>query len=183
MPLSSNFSITGVGEYRLSEELHNPAHTAAGADLSYSSGEWTLSLGYLHQITGNREENPNITQLARLTAGYAHRFGRSTLLVRGRLEDTLTAGSNPWHLRLRAEYRWATDNLRPISYLYTNNEVFYQFSNQELFRNRFQAGINLRFTQQFNTRVYYQYQNTKNPPPTAPKVIDALGILAIYAFE
>jgi len=177
--LSSNFSVTIVSQLRLSEELSNPAHTALGADLNYKTGEWTLSLGYIHQVTGNREENPNISQLARLTATYAHRFGRGTLLVRGRVQDTLTASSNPWQLRLRAEYRWATDNVGPISYLYANNEVFYQFSNNGLFRNRFQAGVHLILAQQFNARVYYQYQDTKN---NAPKVIHALGVLAVYTF-
>ena len=75
-----------------------------------------------------------------------------------------------------------TANLGPISILFANNEVFYQFSNDQLSRNRLQAGVNLRVTQQFNARVYYQYQNTKNAPPTAPKVIDSLGIVATYTF-
>lgn len=180
-PLSSNFSITGIGQLRLSEELSNPTLTALGIDVNYKfGGTWTVSLGYLHQVTGNREENPNVTQLARLTATYAYTFGRSTLLVRGRLQDDLTASSDPWVLRLRAEYRWATDHLGPIAYLYTNDEVFYQFSNGELFRNRFQVGANLIFMQQFTARVYYQYQNTKN---NEPKVINALGILAVYTFD
>jgi predicted porin len=180
-PLSSNFSITGIGQLRLSEELSNPALTALGMDVNYKfGGTWTISLGYLHQVTGNREENPNVTQLLRLTATQAYQFGRGTLLVRGRLQDDLTASSDPWVLRLRAEYRWATDNLGPIAYLYTNDEVFYQFSNEELFRNRFQVGANLTFTQRFNARVYYQYQNTKN---NEPKVINALGILAVYTFD
>jgi predicted porin len=180
-PLSSNFSITGIGQLRVSDEPPNPALTALGMDVNYKfGGTWTLSLGYLHQVTGNREENPNITQLVRLTSTYAYKFGRSTLLVRGRLQDNLTSSSNPWQVRLRAEYRWATDNLGPIAYLYTNDEIFYQFSNQELFRNRFQVGANLNFTQRLSARVYYQYQNTKN---NEPKVINALGILAVYAFD
>ena len=89
VPLSGNFSITAVGQLRLSEELYNPSHTAVGADRNYGTGEWTLSVGYVHQITSNREENPNITELARLTATSAHRFGRSSLLVRGRSRTTL----------------------------------------------------------------------------------------------
>jgi hypothetical protein len=180
-PISSNFSVTGVSQLRVSDEPPNPALTALGGDVNYKfGGTWTVSLGYLHQVTGNREENPNITQLVRLTASYTYKFGRSTLVLRGRLQDNLTSSSNPWHLRLRAEYRWATENLGPVSYLYTNDEVFYQFSNQQLFRNRFQLGANLIFTQRFNARVYYQYQNTTN---NEPKVINALGILAVYSFE
>jgi hypothetical protein len=180
-PLSSIFSITGIGQLRVSDEPPNPALTSLGMDVNYMfGGSWTLSLGYVHQVTGNREENPNVTQLARLTATYAYKFGRSTLLLRGRLQNNITSSSNPWQARLRAEYRWATDNLGPIAYLYANDEVFYQFSNQELFRNRFQVGTNLSFAPRFNARVYYQYQNTTN---NEPKVINALGILAVYAFD
>ena len=87
---------------------------------------------------------------------------------------------DPWLLRLRAEYRWEPENLGIVSYLYANDEVFYQLSNEELFRNRFQVGANLIFTEAFSARVYYQYQNTKN---NEPKVINALGILAVYAFD
>jgi hypothetical protein len=178
-PLSSVFSITGIGQLRVSDEPPNPALTALGMDVNYTfSGAWTVSLGYMHQVSSNREENPNITQLARLTATYAYKFGRSTLLVRSRLQYDFN--SSAWHLRLRAEYRFATDHFGPLSYLYTNNEVFYQFSNQELYRNRFQVGTNLIFTQRCSARVYYQYQNTKN---NEPKVVNALGILAVYALD
>jgi hypothetical protein len=180
-PLSSVFSITGIGQLRGSDEPPNPALTSLGMDMNYKfGGTWTVSLGYLHQVTGNREENPNVTQLARLTATYAHKFGRSTLLVRSRLQNNITSSSNPWQLRLRAEYRWATEKLGPVAYLYVNDEVFYEFSNSELFRNRFQVGTNLIFTQRFGARVYYQYQNTKN---NEPKVINALGVLAVYALD
>jgi predicted porin len=180
-PLSSNFSVTGIGQLRVSDDPPNPALTALGMDVNYKfGGSWTVSLGYLHQVTGNREENPNITQLLRLTTSYAYKFGRSTLVLRGRFQDNLTSSSNPWVLRLRAEYRWATDHLGPIAYLYANDEVFYQFSSQEWFRNRFQVGANLTFTQRFSARVYYQYQNTTN---NEPKVINALGVLALYAFD
>lgn len=181
VPVSSNFSVTGWGQLRLSEELSNPSHTALGMDVNYKfGGAWTVSLGYLHQVNGNTEDNPNVTQTARLTSTYTHQFGRSTLVVRGRVQNNITSSSNPWQLRLRAEYRWAPGNLGIVSYLFTNDELFYQLSNGELFRNRFQVGANLIFTQAFSARVYYQYQNTKN---NEPKVINALGILAVYAFN
>jgi Protein of unknown function (DUF2490) len=180
-PVSSNFSITGLGQLRLSEEMSNPSLTALGMDVNYKfGGAWTVSLGYLHQVTGNREDNPNVTQLLRLTTSYAYKFGRSTLVLRCRVQNDLTSSSNPWLLRLRAEYRWATENLGPVAYLFTNDEVFYQFSNDEFFRNRFQLGANLTFAQRWNARVYYQYQNTTN---NEPKVINALGILAVYTFD
>jgi hypothetical protein len=180
-PVSSVFSVTGIGQLRASDEPPNLAQTALGMDVNYKfGGTWTVSLGYLHQVSGSLDNLPHVTQLARLTATYAYRFGRSTLLVRGRLQNDLTASGNPWLVRLRAEYRWATENLGPVAYLYTNDEVFYQLSNNELFRNRFQVGTNLIFTQGFSARVYYQYQNTKN---NEPKVINAFGVLAVYAFD
>lgn len=180
-PVSSNFSITGIGQLRVSDEPPNPALTALGMDVNYKfGGAWTVSLGYLHQVTGNREEDPNVTQLVRLTTSYAYKLGRSTLVLRGRVQNDLTSNSNPWVLRLRAEYRFATDDLGPVAYLYANDEVFYRASAQEWYRNRFQVGANLIFTQRFSARVYYQYQNTTN---NEPKVINALGVLAVYAFD
>jgi Protein of unknown function (DUF2490) len=101
-------------------------------------------------------------------------------VLRGRVQDNITSSSNPWQLRLRAEYRWAPQHPGLLAFLFVNDEVFYQFSNEELFRNRFQLGANLIFTEAFSARVYYQYQNTKN---NEPKVINALGVLAVYAFD
>jgi len=180
-PLGDSFSVTGIAQLRLSETLPNPTYSASGLDLNYKTGSWTFSLGYRHQVTGDRgqEENPNITQLVRLTGTHAWRFGRSTVLFRTRIENTLTASSNPWRVRLRGEYRWATEGLGPISYLFTNDEVYYQFSNDEWFRNRFQAGMNLIATKRTGVRLYYQRQDTKNSTPGA---INALGVLAAINF-
>lgn len=63
-PLASDITITGLGQFRLRETLSNPTLTALGADVNYKKGEWTLSLGYRHQVTGNRQgEDINVTQL------------------------------------------------------------------------------------------------------------------------
>ena len=180
-PLATNTTITGVAQLRLSETLPNPILTALGADLNYKLGEWTLGIGYRHEVTGNRQgEEPNITQVLRLPATWARRFGRSTVAIRTMVQDTLTASSNPWRMRLRAEYRWATETWGPIAYLYANDEVFYQFSDDEFYRNRFQAGLNLRFGERTSLRVYYQRQDSKNQTPGA---INALGLLAAYDFD
>jgi Protein of unknown function (DUF2490) len=180
-PVATNTTLTGIGQLRLSESLPNPILTALGADLNYKTGEWTLTLGYRHQLTGDRQgEEINVTQVLRLSATWARRFGRSTIAVRTLLEDTLTASSNPWRLRLRGEYRWATEDWGPISYLYSNDEVFYQFSDDEFWRNRFQAGLNLRCGKRTSLRLYYQRQDSKNQTPGA---INALGVLAAIDFD
>jgi len=180
-PIAANTSITGIGQLRLSETLPNPTLTALGADVNYKDGEWTVSLGYRHQLTGNRQgEEVNVTQVALLTATWARRFGRSTLAIRTRVEDTLTASGNPWRARLRAEYRWATEDWGPISYLYTSDEVFYQFSDDEFWRNRFQAGLNFAFGKRTSLRTYYQRQDSRDQTPGA---INALGLLAVLNFD
>ena len=180
-PVADNITITGIGQLRLSESLSNPILTALGADLNYKTGEWTLGIGYRHEVTGNRQgETPNITQVVRLPVTWARRFGRSTVAIRLMPQNTLTASSNPWRLRLRAEYRWATENWGPISYLYSNDEVFYQFSDNALFRNRFQAGLNLRFGERTSLRLYYQRQDSTNQTPGA---INALGVLVAINFD
>jgi Protein of unknown function (DUF2490) len=180
-PVADNTTITGIGQLRLSESLSNPILTALGADLNYKTGEWTLGVGYRHEVTGNRQgENPDITQVVRLPVTWARRFGRSTVAIRFMPQNTLTASSNPWRLRLRAEYRWATENWGPISYLYSNDEVFYQFSDNELFRNRFQAGLSLRCGERTSLRLYYQRQDSNNQTPGA---INALGVLAAIDFD
>ena len=174
-PVADNLTITGIGQLRLSESLSNPILTALGADLNYKTGEWTLGIGYRHEITGNRQgEEPDVTQVVRLPVTWARRFGRNTVAIRLMPQNTLTASSDPWRLRLRAEYRWATENWGPISYLYSSDEVFYQFSDNALYRNRFQAGFNLRFGERTSLRLYYQRQDSTNQTPGA---INALGVL------
>src|SRR5215469_6205636 len=145
VPLTERVMITAITQLRLSETLPNPSQTAGGLDLSYKEGEWTVTAGYRHQLTGDRiNEDPNVTQEARGSATYAHRFGRNTVAVRLLLVDTITASNNPWRARLRVEYRRATVGPGPVSYWYVNDEVFYQLSDSEFFRNRAQAGANLQ---------------------------------------
>lgn len=179
--LSSRFSVTGIAQLRLSETLSNPTLTASGVDFNYQAGDWTVSAGYRHQVTGNRiEEHPNVTQVALLMGSYARRFGRNTLAFRVRVENTISASSNPWRLRLRGEYRWATERAGPVSYLYVNDEGFYQASNNDWFRNRAQAGLNLVLGARSDMRVYYQRQDSNNSHPGA---INALGVLVTVAFK
>jgi hypothetical protein len=180
-PLSEQTSVTGTAQLRLSESLPNPIYTSGALDFNYQTGSWTLSAGYRHQVTGDRgeEDYPNITQLARLTATHAWRLGRGTLLFRTRLENTLTASSNPWRARFRGEYRWATQGWGPISSLFINDEVFYQFSDDGWFRNRFRVGANLIATKRTDVQLYYQRQDSNN---TTPGAINALGITATISF-
>jgi len=175
VPLRSDTSITGVGQLRLSESLSNPIFTALGADLNHGvSDEWTLGLGYRHELTPDRQgEDIKVTQIARVFAIWRHRFGRSTVIIRTRIDNILNASSNPWRVRVRGEYRWATPDLGFVSYLYTNDEVFYEFVDSEFFRNRFQAGLNVVFGKRTSMRVYYQRQDSKEQTPGA---INALGL-------
>jgi hypothetical protein len=180
-PLASDITITGIGQLRLSETISNPILTAAGADLNYKYREWLLSVGYRHQVTGNREgEDVNVTQLALVMGTWARRFGRSTIALRTRVENTITASGNPWRARFRAEYRWATEDWGLMSYLYTSDEVFYRFDKDEFWRNRFQAGCNLTFSKHTDLKLYYQRQDSKHQTPGA---INALGVLAAFTFE
>jgi hypothetical protein len=180
-PLASNTTITGIGQLRLSETLSNPILTTLGADVNYKYGEWTFSVGYRHQVTGNHEgEDINVTQIALAMGTWARRFGRSTIAVRTRVENTITASSNPWRARLRLEYRWATEGWGLMSYLYSSDEVFYRFDKDEFWRNRFQAGCNLTFGKRTAVKVYYQRQDSLHQTPAA---INALGVLAEVSFE
>jgi hypothetical protein len=180
-PLDSHTSVTGIGQLRLSETLSNPILTALGADVNYKQGEWLVSLGYRHQVTGNRQgEDVNVTQLGLLMATWARRFGRSTIALRTRVENTISASGNPWRARFRVEYRWATQELAPMSYLYTSDEVFYRFDEDEFWRNRFQAGCNVAFSRYMDLKLYYQRQDSRHQTPGA---INALGVLAVVTFE
>ena len=180
-PLASNTTITGIGQLRLSETLSNPVLTALGADVNYKYDEWTVSVGYRHQVTGNREgEDVNITQVALVMATWARRFGRGTIAIRTRVENTITASSNPWRARLRLEYRWATEGWGLVSYLYGSDEVFYRFDKDEFWRNRFQAGSNLTFSKHTDLKLYYQRQDSRHQTPAA---INALGVLAVVTFD
>jgi hypothetical protein len=181
-PLGGDTSITAVGQLRLSESLSNPIFTALGGDLNHKvSNEWTLGLGYRHELTPDRQgEDIKVTQVARVFAIWRRHFGRGTVIIRTRIENILNASGNPWRARVRAEYRWATPDWALVSYLYTNDEVFYEFADNEFFRNRFQAGLNLAFGTHTSLRVYYQRQDSKEQTPGA---INALGLQMAISFD
>jgi hypothetical protein len=185
-PLTPNTTITGIGRVRWSESLPNPTLTSLGFDLNYKTGDWTLSAGYRHELTPERPPETvdgasvKITQVALLMGTYVWRFGRNTLAFRLRFDDTINASSNPYRARFRAEYRWAVEGVRWMSYLYTNDEVFYEFQDEKFFRNRFQAGANLILTKRTSLKVYYLRQDSNNSTPGA---INALGLTAAATFE
>ena len=185
-PLADDLTITGIGRLRLSESLPNPTLTSLGADLNYKLADWTLSAGYRHEVTPERPpetvegKSVKITQVALLMGTYVRRFGRNTLAFRMRLDDTLNASSNPYRARLRVEYRWATEGVRWLSYLYTNDEVFYEFQDQKFFRNRFQAGVSLTLSERTDLKVFYLRQDSNNSTPGA---INALGLTLAVTFK
>ena len=67
-----------------------------------------------------------------------------------------------------------------MSYLYSNDELFYRFSDNEFWRNRFQAGLNLMLGERTGLRLYYQRQDSQHQTPGA---INALGVLAAITFD
>jgi len=185
-PLATNTTITGIARLRLSESEPIPTLLSPGVDLNYKAGEWTVSAGYRYDATAQREpetidgRSVKISQVALLMGRRAWRFGRNTLALRLRLDDTLTASSNPYRARIRLEYRWAPEGLRWVSYLFTSDEVFYEFQDQEFFRNRFRAGMNLTFTERTDLEVFYQRQDSNNSTPGA---INALGLTLDVTFK
>ena len=185
-PLGDDLTITGVGRLRFSESLQNPTLSSLGADLNYGLGRWTVSAGYHHEVTPERPpetidgKSVNITQLLRLMGSRAWRFGRNTLALRLRLDDTLNASSNPYRGRIRLEYRWAPEGPRWLSSLFTNDEVFYEFQDQKWYRNRFRAGANLTLTERTDLQVFFQRQDSNNSTPGA---INALGLTVDVTFK
>ncbi len=185
-PLASHTTITGIARLRFSETLANPVLASPGADVNYQLGRWTLSAGYRYDATAQREpetvggKSVKISQTALLTGKRSWRFGRNTLGLRLRLDDTLNASSNPYRARVRVEYRWATEGLRWVSYLFTNDEAFYEFQDQQWFRNRFKAGLNLTLTPRTDLQIYYLHQHSDN---STPATIDGLGLTCDVTFE
>jgi hypothetical protein len=185
-PLATNTTITGVARFRFSESLPNPTLASPGVDLNYKAGEWTLSAGYRYDATAQREpetvdgKTVKISQVALLMGKRAWRFGRNTLAVRLRLDDTINASSNPYRARFRGEYRWATEGIRWMSYVFANDEVFYEFQDEKWFRNRFRAGANLILSERTDLEVFYQRQDSNNSTPGA---INALGLTFDVTFK
>jgi hypothetical protein len=185
-PLATDTTITGIARMRFSESLPNPTLASPGVDLNYKAGVWTLSAGYRYDATAQREpetiggKSVKISQVALLMGSRSWRFGRSTLALRLRLDDTISASSNPYRARVRLEYRWATEGLRWVQYLFTNDEVFYEFQDQKWFRNRFRAGANLALTERTDLQVFYQRQDSNNSTPGA---INALGLTLDVTFK
>jgi hypothetical protein len=185
-PLATNTTITGIAKLRVSESLPNPTLTSLEADLNHKVGDWWLSIGYVHEATPVRPEETiggrevNIKQVIRLFGSRAWRFGRNTVALRLRLDDTLNASSNPYRARVRLEYRWATAGLSWMSYLFASDEVFYEFQDQDWFRNRFRAGVNLVLSERTDLLVFYQRQDSNNSTPGA---INALGLTLDVTFK
>ena len=185
-PLATNTTITGIAKARFSETLANPTLTALEADLNHKVGEWWLSIGYRHAATPERPEEEiggrdvKITQTLKLFGSRAWRFGRNTVALRLRLDDVLNASSNPYRARVRLEYRWATEGLDWMSYLFANDEVFYEFQDQQWYRNRLRAGANLVLTGRTDLQVFYQRQDSNNSTPGA---INALGLTIDVTFK
>lgn len=184
--LATNTTITGIARVRLSESLPNPTLASPGVDLNYEAGRWTVSAGYRYDATAQREpetidgKTVKISQVALLMGKRAWQFGRNTLALRLRLDDTINASSNPYRARIRLEYRWATEGPHWVSYLFTNDEAFYEFEDQKWFRNRFRAGANLKLSKRTALQVFYQRQDSNNSTPGA---INALGLTADVSFE
>ncbi|HEY1874753.1 MAG TPA: DUF2490 domain-containing protein [Steroidobacteraceae bacterium] len=185
-PLATNTTITGIAKLRVSESLPNPTLTSLEADLNHKVGDWWLSVGYRHEVTPDRPEETvdgkevKITQILKLFASRAWRFERNTLALRLRLDDTLNASSNPWRARIRLEYRWATEGISWMSSLFANDEVFYEFQDQNWYRNRFRAGANVVLTERTDLQVFYQRQDSNNSTPGA---INALGLTLDVTFK
>jgi hypothetical protein len=178
--LSSDFSVTAVAQLRLSEDLPNPTLAAAGADVSYRNGDWTLAAGYRGEISGNRVVGRSKTQLALMMASWRQRFGRSEFDLRARLEDTLGAAGNPYRARLRAEYRWNLPRAGLVSYVFVNDEGFYRIAGDEWYQNRAQGGTDLALGARTDLRLYYQRQDSRDGRPRAS---NALGLLMVVALR
>jgi hypothetical protein len=90
------------------------------------------------------------------------------------VENAIGSSSDPWRVRLRGEYQWPIQNLFPISYVFANDEVSYRFHDHLLYRNRFQAGVELISTMSSGLRLYYQRQDDKTNHPGALNVLGAI---------
>jgi hypothetical protein len=138
--LTKGTTLTGITIARFGESLANPTLTAAGLELDHKIGHWTLGVSYRHQVVRHSTGGPSISQLAIALATYTETFGRSTIAIRARADNTLHSTGNPWRFRIRGEYRWATPRAGAISYLFVNDELFYQGSASKWSRTRAQAG-------------------------------------------
>jgi hypothetical protein len=185
-PLLTDTTITGIAKVRLSESLANPTLTSGEVDLNHKIDDWWLTIGYRHNATPERPEeniegrNVKISQVVVLFGSRAWHFGRNTLALRLRLDDTINASSNPYIARVRLEYRWGTEGISWMSSVFANDEVFYEFQDQNWYRNRFRAGANLILTERTGLQVFYQRQDSNNAKPGA---INALGLTLDVTFK
>jgi len=178
--LAKNTTLTGIVIGRFGQELPNPTLTALGLDLSQRVGHWTFEAGFRHQAVAHSTGGPSISGLAIAVVTYSRTFARSTIAIRSRADNTLHSSGNPWRFRIRGEYRWATPTAGPISYLFINDEEFYQGSASEWSRNRAQAGMNFVLGERSDLLVYYQWQSDRL---STPSHIHALGLTLHVHFK
>jgi Protein of unknown function (DUF2490) len=171
--LTPGTTLTGTLIARAGEALPDPTLTALGLQLDQRLGALILSVGYRHEVDRHSTGGPDVTQLALLETTYVVRADRSTIELRARADNTLHTSGNPWRFRIRGEYRWATRGMDPLSYVFVNDEEFYQASEHEWSRNRAQAGIDLAISRRTDLQLYYQYQYERIGQPAR---INAMGL-------
>ena len=172
--------LIGIVIGRFGQSLPNPTLSALGLDLGHDVGHWSFEVGLRHQAVAHSSGVPSITGLAIAMATYSRTFGRSTIAIRGRTDNTLRSSGNPWRFRIRGEYRWATPSAGPVAYVYINDEGLYQGSAGEWSRNRAQAGMDLTVGKRSDLLLYYQRQSDRLSTPAR---IHALGLTLLVDFD
>ena len=178
--LSKKTTLTGIAIARVGQSVPNPTLTALGLQLDQKVAHWTFGVSYRRTVVRHSTGGPSISQLAIAMATYEVRLDRSTIEVRGRVDNTLHSTGNPWRFRIRPEYRWAIEGVGPISYLFVNDEFFYQGSAGEWSRNRAQIGLGLALGRATDLQAYYQWQNDRISTPARS---NALGLHLNVHFE
>jgi hypothetical protein len=172
--ISADLSATGIFTTRLGNGLPNPTLTAGGIQIDYRIGAWTSSVtGYYVSVRNAQSGARTGIWLPAAALTYEIGFGPVALSDRNRVEQLEGLPGSPMRYRNRASADWQLPGEHALTDLFVADEVFYDFSRDRWTRNRAQAGVQFRLTENTRLQTFYMRQNNTYG---APDRLNVLGM-------
>jgi hypothetical protein len=172
--LATDLSATAIVTTRLGNALPNPTLAAAGIQIDYRHGSWTVSgTGYYVCVRNTETGARTRVWLPAAASAYKVDLGPLVISDRNRVEQLEGIPGSPARYRNRASAYWHLEDRHALAEFFISNELFYDFSRGRWSRNRTQAGLQFDLGTDTKLQVFYMRQNNTYGTP------DRLTILGL----
>jgi hypothetical protein len=169
--------VTALSVLRAGQALPNPALWGGGAIADRKLGDLTLSAGDIEVVVRNSVSGDRLDVNVPLAAiSYGWKWAGFEVSDRNRFEDLIGVPGDPWRYRNRVDIEHPVTGLGPVSAIFANEEVFYDFGARQWERSRAQIGLALTAAPDAELRIYYLRQDDRF---ARPRTINALGLALI----